>query len=71
MSAPKGNRYGAKPEADKASASLLLRCKAQDKKNWTAAAPAALAPWIVATLNRAAAAMVRARKLDQAKAKPG
>lgn len=70
MSAPKGNRYGAKPETDKVTAQVPLRCKKTEVLSWAAAADGPLAPWIRSTLNRAAARSATKREKEVTRASP-
>jgi len=53
MVAPKGNKFAAKPETDRASVLFNLRISRKEKEQWLAAARAAgktLARWIRDTL---------------------
>jgi hypothetical protein len=50
-----GNQNAAKPEADRASAFLHIRCGPEEKANWQRAkGKAKLATWVRDTLNEAA-----------------
>jgi len=50
-----GNQNAAKPEADKASSFLHIRCGSEEKANWQRAkGKATLAMWVKEALNKAA-----------------
>ena len=57
MSAPWNNRNARKPEGEARTAFLHIRCHAEDKAAWEAAAAraeASLATWVTASLRQAA-----------------
>lgn len=54
MVAPKGNKFAAKPEPDRASVSFIIRVSRNDRARWIAAAKKArktLSRWIRDLLN--------------------
>lgn len=55
MSAPLNNQNARKPKKEAASSELKTRCKLTDRREWSRAAKGPLAPWVIRTLNRAAA----------------
>lgn len=49
------NQNAAKRPQDRATALLVVRCRAEAKARYRRAAPGKLSPWILAALDRAAA----------------
>jgi len=50
----KGNKHAAKPDEDRATSFLHIRCKRSDKSKWVKQAhPGKLSQWVINKLNEA------------------